>query len=99
MRYRLRKIVEAFQLTSARISSNEEWPEWLQAAWHNGDEPGSLVVWDTTPRRLALLGRAPSRIIIKPGDWIVQEADERLYEGRLHIVSSARFATDYEPVQ
>jgi hypothetical protein len=49
--YRFKKkpvVIEAFQMTKERRWDNQDWPEWLHAAWNK--DPGENAMWPNPDR-------------------------------------------------
>lgn len=95
MKYRKKPVViEAFQMTKERRASNEDWPNWMHAAWqldrategslhptNDGDGDGMLSI--NTPE---------GQHLVSWGDWIIQGVKGELYPCKPDI-----FAMTYEP--
>jgi len=92
MKYRKKPVViEAFQMTAARRASNEEWPNWLHAAWDTPiEEPGSLYLAASALCISTLEGAHT----VSVDDWIIQGVQGELYPCKPDI-----FEQTYEPVE
>jgi hypothetical protein len=77
---------EGFQMTRERRRSNAEWPAWLNAAWNTPiDEPGAVYPDPNDPDRsngrvcVNVHPDGCSRQIVEWNEWIIREADGRLW--------------------
>ena len=108
MKYRKKPVVvEAFQMTKERRSSNEEWPYWLHEAWQaNESEKGSLSPVDSSislpdskdgifheENRLKIM-TLEGEYIISWGDYIIQGVKGEIYPCKPDI-----FEMTYEEVE
>ena len=86
-------IVEAFQMTPARHSSNYDWPEWLHKAWNEKDgDPGSLFLV-APPSRAMGIGTLEGILLVNENDWIIRGVAGELYPCKPEI-----FEATYEKV-
>ena len=62
----------------------DEWPKWLQAAWHkDGEEPGALYYrrcyGDDFPNKVIFILTPRGEMKVRHGDWIIQGVNGELY--------------------
>jgi hypothetical protein len=90
-------IIEAFQMTPERRTSNEEWPRWMHEAWQmDYHEAGSLTCEDypNSDGTDHLQIRTLEGVMrIGWGDWIIRGVQGEIYPCKPDI-----FAATYEPV-
>lgn len=92
MKYRKKQIVvEAFQITEARIHCNQDWPSWANEAWNTDPGPGSIYLADL-PDRTLVCGTLEGDLAINPDDWIIRGIEGELYPCKPDI-----FTQTYEP--
>ena len=95
-----RIIVEAFQMTKARMDDNADWPEWVRAAWDLGfNRVGGLYAELNNPSS----PRAPHERVkahtlegnmeVSVDDWLIRGAENEIYPCKPRI-----FAKTYEAV-
>lgn len=74
--------IEAFRMTERRMRDNEDWPNWLHAAWNgNRGEPGTVQLDDATKldnRRFEVV-TLEGVMAVNPGDWIIKGIAGELY--------------------
>lgn len=97
MNYRFKKkpvTIEAFQMTPKRRKSNEDWPNWLHAAWQKDEsEVGSVSPQqEGTDGGLLFTRTLEGVMAIDWDDWIIQGAKGELYPCKPDI-----FALTYDP--
>lgn len=96
VRYRKKPIViEAFQMTKDRRSSNVEWPEWMHKAWQlDRETPGSLYPTEPGKSEGTLsICTLEGNHLVSWGDWIIKGVNGELYPCKPDI-----FEKTYEPV-
>lgn len=89
-------IIEAFQMTPERRSSNAEWPDWMHRAW-NLHPAASGSLHPTVPGDgLGTLSitTLEGEMLVSWGDWIICGVKGELYPCKPDI-----FEATYEPVE
>ena len=96
MKYRKKPVVvEAFQMTEERRWSNEDWPNWLHAAWQK--EIGVLnALWcdQDEPHTFLHISTPEGVLNIDWDDWIIQGVKDELYPCKPDI-----FEASYDKVE
>ena len=92
MKYRKKPVViEAFQMTRARMESSDQWPWWLREAWRkHKTEPGGFGAYYGIYRINTLEGTH----LVSPNDWIIRGVKGELYPCKPDI-----FEMTYEVVE
>jgi len=87
-------VIEAFQMTEARRSSNVDWPEWLHKAWQlDRETAGALYPTEAgTGDGTLSIGTLEGQHLVSWGDWIIQGVKGEIYPCKPDI-----FAMTYEP--
>ena len=90
-------VIEAFQMTKERRTSNADWPDWLHAAWQaNFAEPGAVSSEDhpnSTGTDRLVIQTLEGQHTVSWDDWIIQGV-----AGELYPCKPAIFEATYEPV-
>lgn len=74
-------VIEAFQMTPERRKSNEDWPNWLHAAW----QKDRFDVGSVSPKTLGMdddplvIHTLEGPMTVGWGDWIIQGVKGELY--------------------
>lgn len=95
LQYRKKPVViEAFQMTEARCTNNEDWPEWMNIAWNKErGAPGSLYPTEEgTGDGTVSIGTLEGQHLVSWGDWIIRGVKGELYPCKPDI-----FEATYEP--
>ena len=74
-------VIEAFQMTEERRTSNADWPEWMHHAWQLERETlGSLYPTEEgTDDGTLSIGTLEGQHLVSWGDWIIQGVKGELY--------------------
>jgi len=84
MKYRKKPIViEAFQMTTERMESNVDWPDWLHEAWNKDcNDPGAMFPDQQDEgdgvKRLQIATLEGDHLC-EPDDFIIQGVKGKLY--------------------
>ena len=74
-------VIEAFQMTRERRVSNEDWPEWLNAAWNKPRHSIGSAYPDVegTSDGLIKIYTLEGAHLVSWSDWIIQGVKGELY--------------------
>lgn len=88
-------VIQAFQMTPERRTSNVDWPDWLHRAWNKAiTEPGAVFPTELGTSSGTLSIRTLEGVhLVSWGDWIIQGVQGELYPCKPDI-----FAQTYDPV-
>ena len=97
MHYRKKPVtVEAFQMTTERMISNEHWPLWLHEAWQKEQgESGALFIdTEALPDRNYYINTLEGKHFVTPFDYIIKGVKGELYPCKPDI-----FEMTYEVIE
>ena len=93
-------IIEAFQMTREHMDSNEDWPDWLHAAWNRPNHQAGSLTLDPLYHAGDIDRHSAFRCVtlegahrVTPDDWIIRGVKGELYPCKPDI-----FEATYEAV-
>jgi len=95
-------VIEAFQMTKERRTSNADWPEWMHRAWQlDRGTPGSLYpIGMGNPEEgsgdgMLAIGTLEGPLTVSWNDWIIQGVKGELYPCKPDIFNATYEVSPY----